>query len=154
MTTVIATEKAMAGDSRVTDDSTFFESKKVHRCKNGDLVGIAGSMTDALKFLEWYESGANKDSEPSFDDTNFNVMVVRKDGLFVFDDCLVPIRVDSGMFAIGSGRMAAMAAFHCGKSIRECVEIACKIDVFTGGTIVEMEYDPKPTAYRKKSKKS
>jgi ATP-dependent protease HslVU (ClpYQ) peptidase subunit len=154
MTTVIATEKEMAGDSKITNMATHFESRKIFRCKNGDILGIAGSVTDAMKFLEWYEDGADRSKDPGFDNSDFEILVIKHDGLFIFDDSLMPIRIDSGMCAIGSGKMAAMAAFYCDKTLTECVRIASLIDDGTGGKIVSMPYDgPLPTV-RRATKKS
>jgi len=37
--------------------------------------------------------------------------------------------------AWGSGAHLALGALHCGKTARQAVNLACKLDVFTGGTV-------------------
>ena len=47
-------------------------------------------------------------------------------------------QLDEDFWAAGSGRQAALAAMHCGKSAVEAVRIAARIDSFTGGRVVHM----------------
>ncbi len=141
MTTVIADRVAMeiAGDSRITDESTglFFRSKKVFLLSSGEAVGISGSIPDAMKFLEWYESGCDGENHPDFTSEKFDALVLDKNGsLFSWDSHLVPSRIEDEFFAIGSGALAAMGAMHMGATATQAVLVAAKLDRNTDEKVV------------------
>jgi len=58
------------------------------------------------------------------------------EGIWVYDGHPQPYQLKDKFAAVGSGSQAALAAMHCGKSPKDSVRIAAKIDPATGGRII------------------
>lgn len=130
MTTIIADYRArvMVSDSHATDGDRAWTMRKVYRI-HGHLIGCAGLVPEFEAFLEWYRGGMKTKLKFTGDVTE--VLVLRPDGLFMFDDNLTQLqRVVSGREAIGSGGKAAIAAYEAmdWQHPRRAVRIACKHD--------------------------
>lgn len=157
MTTIAYKDGVIASDSRATyDDWTKSKCVKLYRAKSkidpvkGDvIVATAGHSSASLLFLDWLEVGG----EPRLHDRGVNEMnefeclIVHKSGVWIGDRlCRLEV-LEEEFWAAGSGRQAALAAMHCGKSAVEAVRIACRIDSFSGGRVVSMSLappEPKP----------
>lgn len=156
MTTIAYRDGVVAADSQETWDSEGGGASK-HKCvklyrkqvrseKEGVpphdvIIATAGASMPGMVFVDWYGSG--KDIPDSLihgtdNDGNFDVLIVTPDGVFIADRYCRPVKIEDKFIAIGSGRKAALAAMHCGKTAVEAVEIAAKIDPYTSGKIVSM----------------
>jgi hypothetical protein len=141
MTTVVATREALYSDSRVSFGGAHFTSKKLFRIGDS-ILGISGTVTDNLKFLDWF-SHQNPDESPEFtEDDSFDVVELSPEGLFVWDNALRRIEVIDPFIAVGSGYMAALAALHLGSSPEVAIETACKIDRSSGGPLQTLHLNP------------
>lgn len=125
MTTIVCTREGMAADSRMTSDMKE-KVVKIHRVGE-KLIGFAGSVTHALKFIHWYDT--REGDTPSLDDTE--VLVLSKEGIEYWDDAMYPIKVKGKFTAIGSGSQAALGAMFAGADMKSAVRIACKIDTYS-----------------------
>lgn len=148
MTTIAYRDGIIASDSRATwDDWSMSKCVKLYRVKSkvdpvkGDvIVGTAGSGSASLLFVDWLEAGG----PPALHDrgvneyTEFECLIVHKSGIWMADRLCRLEQLDEDFWAAGSGRQAALAAMHCGKSAVEAVRIAARIDSFTGGRVVHM----------------
>jgi ATP-dependent HslUV protease subunit HslV len=164
MTTIAYRDGVLASDSRATyDDWTQSKCIKLYRAKSkvdpvkGDvLVGTAGHSSASLLFLDWLEVGG----EPRLHDrgvnemTEFECLIVHKSGIWVGDRLCRLEKLEEDFWAAGSGRQAALAAMHCGKSAIDAVRMACRIDSFSGGRVVHMTLAPEPPKVRKKRVKT
>lgn len=73
---------------------------------------------------------------PELEPGSFSGMVVLGDGrCYILEDRLVPMEQEYPT-AIGSGTDYAMAAMSLGKTAIEAVELACELDVYTGGELM------------------
>lgn len=160
MTTIAFRDGVIASDSRATwDDWSLSRCVKLYRIKSridpvkGDvIVGTAGVSSAALLFVDWLEQGG----EPRLHDrgvddtTEFECLVVHRTGVWTADRLCRLERLDEEFWACGSGRQAALAAMHCGKSALEAVRIAARIDPFTGGRVVSMALEAPAAKPRRK----
>lgn len=129
MTTIVATPTVIVADSRCSHACTGFATQKVFRTPSGELIGIAGSLGDALKFVEWYSAGANLKKKPEFlCEEGFDALVVDGSRIVIWDHELIPTPIFDPFYAIGSGSHAALGALHSGQDPVEAVKIACLVD--------------------------
>lgn len=133
MTTIATDGHTMAGDGLVVSGSTVFgvNLQKVHRLKDGRLVGLCGSGYAQRPFMTWLEDGGDK---PKLAE-GFEAIVLLPDGTCrsYDENCdWLPEEVPS---ACGSGRQIAIGAMEAGKTPLEAVEIAARRNTETGGTI-------------------
>jgi hypothetical protein len=104
------------------------------------LVGCAGLVEYNEPFFRWVRSGMNPELFPSCVPAKdfqalFLTSINNEPIIYQFEDTWIPFIVEEDFYAIGTGNMPAMAAMLCGKSVEEAVEIACMIDVWSGGGI-------------------
>jgi len=95
------------------------------------LVGISGRGDKIREFQHWIADGGQAAAYPKRDnDANYwTALVIRPDGTIErYEESPVPIIVEGGSHAIGSGALAAAAAMLCGKSATEAVSIACQLE--------------------------
>jgi hypothetical protein len=134
MTTIFADYKkgVMVCDSKCTDGGAWFPMTKVTR--NGDeLIGISGNVKEAMAWVRWYLNG-KKGARPKME--AFSGLILRADGLYSVSEDAFEMKVERGYHAAGSGGPCALAAFMAGADAKRAVEIACDIDVHSGGAVV------------------
>lgn len=136
MTTIATDGRTMAADSRGCANELIRNDaeKKLHRLKDGRVVGASGTITAARAYIRWLEEGGER---PKIEGA-FSAIVLNPNGSAQIhynddepDDLAFPA-------AIGSGTALALGAMLAGASPAEAVAIAAKRDPFTGGTITEM----------------
>lgn len=134
MTTVAADFESgvMVSDSKCTTGDVWTPTRKVWR-HNGELIGVAGDLHQASKFLRWY-TGGRKGPFPG-KSGDFEAMILRPDGLFHVFESGLELKEERGFFAIGSGQKAALAILVAGLGAEKAVEIACQVDVGSGGDL-------------------
>lgn len=142
MTTIAFKDGILAADSRST--SNYYD--RVHRCqklfrkttKDGAevIIATAGENAPGLVFVEWYGSGKKPPLKLLDGDADFCCLVLTKKGLFEFDKWCHGEEVMDPFYAVGCGATAALGAMHAGATAEQAVEIACRIDPFTGPPVV------------------
>ena len=152
MTTIAWDGETIAADSQDTyNDMKTLSSQKLFRIDwddgTADILATAGHGSAGMVFIEWYEGNPELDIDPqeyklAINDTNlvdwdddFHILVWNDDGLFEVDRYYKMSKVDEPFFAVGSGACAALGAMHMGATAKEAVEIAKKIDLYTGGKV-------------------
>ncbi len=141
MTTVVATRTSLVSDSKCSEGSASFKTTKLFQVGDS-LLGVAGTLTAALKFIKWFKK-QDHDEPPILGETDdFDVLEVSPNGMFIWDRDLTAIEILSPFYAIGSGRMAALAALHLGTSPEQAVETACLIDSHSSGPVQVLRLPP------------
>jgi len=135
MTTIAATKSVMAADSSASDDNGRVSVRKLFRVPGG-VLGFAGVASVGPRLAQWLINERRGDP-PDMSDTH--ALLITGDAIWFFDEVPHPYEILDPFCTLGSGGQAATAAMHCGKSPKEAVKIAAKIDTFTGGRIVCME---------------
>jgi ATP-dependent protease HslVU (ClpYQ) peptidase subunit len=72
-------------------------------------------------------------------EADFTALVLTRKGLFEYGKYCRAERVLEPFYAIGSGCKAALGAMHMGADARRAVQVACKVDTYSGTPIVVME---------------
>lgn len=138
MTTIVWRDGILAADTRAYSGSkTVIGLKsKIHRLHDGRLIGCSTSKVGVSEKLIRLvrEHGTDFTFE---DEIPVQAMVINGDGSFFYfndqDGFSGPIRAEYA--AIGSGEDFALGALKMGTSAVKAVEIACELDVWSGGEI-------------------
>lgn len=151
MTTIVYRDGVLASDSQVTaGDARKFRCEKLYRVEVQGveaIVGLAGGSFDGLAFLDWLVGELAEPPQRLIDgEADFTAVVLNKHGLFEYDKWCRPDKVLETFYAVGSGAGPALGAMHMGATARQAVDVACRIDPFSGGKIVEMSLTRKRTA--------
>lgn len=130
MTTVASNLKRMASDSMVSsDDGVDIRIEKLTVVGSGAIVGIAGTLENSSKFLEYIEAKGKKKRPTMTND--FEALVLTEMGLFFYDRSCRARPVTEGFCAIGSGTQAAMAKLREGSGPLAAVRHAARADKST-----------------------
>lgn len=124
MTTIAGNAHMLVADSQCSDSDQKWRVVKVERI-DGGLYATAGGASDGEKFYAWVRRG-KRGKRPVVDD-EFSALVLVKEGLFLFDKNLYPMRLTED-HAIGSGGKACRAAMLAGADICRAVAIVCEVD--------------------------
>lgn len=128
----------MAADSRATyDDDRVVRTEKLFR-KGKAIIGLAGESEPGLIFLDWYGSGKEPPRILLDGNADFTALVLTRKGLFEYGKYCREERVHEDFHAAGSGAKVALGAMHMGADAKRAVQIAMKVDPFTGGPVVTM----------------
>jgi hypothetical protein len=133
MTTIASNREVMAADSKCTVDSVSFQTPKIFR-KKAALIATAGDVGPGNRFIEWY--GTRRKRPEVKDDEDFEALVLTPKGLVYYGKDFEPVPIADGVFAIGSGSVAALTAMKVyGATPQQAVEAACVIDEYTEGPV-------------------
>lgn len=148
MTTIAYRDGIIASDSRAYsgDKHPIGDKQKVFALPGGRLVGISSSVVGAPNhFLAWLAAlpaDAPLVSAVAGQEHLVQALVVERSGeAFYWNDGRTftgPIKAD--FYAIGSGQQTALAALELGKSAAEAIELAIKLDPWTGGEARTLEH--------------
>lgn len=150
MTCIAWDGKTLAADKRMTTVGLARTVTKIFRVGK-TLAGICGDGAQGMEMLAWYRDLVDErwsHPEEKFpaaqrdEKTWVTFVVVRVDGVWVYEKSPYPIRIENWAYATGSGRDYAMAAMHLGRSAKEAVEVACCFDVNCGNGIDTLELAP------------
>ena len=131
VTTVACNRDMMSSDSLCDDGGMRSKGQKIFESADGSILGFAGSFAQGYRFVEWFED--EEGAPPECDEVT--ILILDRKGKMTLWDGGHPTPVLEKFYAIGSGSHAAMAAMMCGKTPREAVKIACKVDTGSGGTV-------------------
>ncbi len=147
MTTIAVKDGHLAGDHCISigDTLVISNSPKVVRRHDGDMCGVAGSLSYGCAFIEWFLGGEKGDrpggsSEERQPD---RAIIVREDGSIEhYDNGDKHVAViTTPYYAIGSGRDIALGAMGGGLSAEEAVRIATVHDAYTRLPITVVKRD-------------
>lgn len=143
MTTIAYVKGMLAADSQITHGSIRVPAnfKKLNMLPGAVMaytgdIGVGGYVIDFVRhYIEFFRNGSFPEDELSFDrfgkngpdDTQFILMT--KSRCFEFDVSLVPQDITKFPAAFGTGKDIAYAAMVMGKTAREAVAVACKLDI-------------------------
>lgn len=139
--TVIAWDgESLAADRQANESGLRHTTTKIKRIEKGKfkgcLMGAAGSVSQGLVMMSWFESGADPSFFPQYqdsDDTAAQLVVITKDKeILRFDFNPIPIVFHDDKYAIGSGRDLAIGAMAMGADATRAVEVAIQFDTGCG----------------------
>ena len=147
MTTIAYDSKLgiVAADSQEVSGCDKYNCQKLFRSR-GHVIATAGGSYAGMIFVRWFESW-NEDGEPDWDDhpdlinldweEDFECLVIGPDKTcYMVNRLFVPNDATGDRFVtLGSGGSAARGALFAGATPVEAVEIAKRIDTYTGGEV-------------------
>lgn len=143
VTTIAFDGQIMAADTQGTSDDGVIEQhnyRKLYECTD-HIIGMAGDFGQQQRFLEWLTDCGPM---PVFSEMDrFSALVYcRKDqSIHYYDRQLKKIEVGAKT-AIGTGGKFALGAMLAGKNAIEAVDIAKKLDVWSGGETISVVCKP------------
>lgn len=139
MTTIAYRAGVLAADSScIYDGALIHKVRKIFRLQDGCIVGFAGTLTEGLKFVDWFDDGADDETKPG--QQGLTAIVVRPSGRVTIYESGVPITPQKFKYlAIGSGHLIALGAMHQGASAISAVRAAIKHDVNSVGPVLCMK---------------
>lgn len=149
MTTCAFDGKELAADSQFTDGNLKGTTVKIFQTDEY-IMAFSGALDEGYQFKMILDDELKaKDCKFS---KGFGALVWTSDGeITEWFDTMVPVPVYEKYAALGSGTAVALAAMHSGKTAREAVEIAKKLDVYTGGKVISYSWDPIKKDKKKKN---
>lgn len=152
--TVIATDgKVIAADSRTCSGDLVLNdaTRKLVRCKDGSVAGVAGEATSCALVREWLVAGEDMSAIPDHPrhpdeegGSRFKALILRPGGRLQFMDAAFTAIDAQPPFAIGSGGDVALGAMLAGKSAEQAVKIAMRSVTSCGGSLCYMKPKRKP----------
>lgn len=136
MTTVVWDGISFAADRRMSLHGGNVQ--KIFRLPSGAVVGGAGDYNKIVKSVRYMMGQGDKPEGPA--DGNTILMMVHNKKVFLsvdYGDTMMPIK--DKRFAIGSGSSYAMGALLAGKTAKEAIVIASKLDPDTGSKVDSLE---------------
>ena len=134
MTTIAYNNGLLCADTQVNSNSCVYGYASKIFEHDGVFYASCGQKQDFEQLKNWVKSGKKEDKKPSFD-CSFSGMYCDGDNIYCFDDKFIPYIIEADYFAMGSGWEIATGAMEFGASAEEAVNIACKIDAFSGGKV-------------------
>jgi ATP-dependent protease HslVU (ClpYQ) peptidase subunit len=140
MTTIAFRDGVLAGDGRITTGDMIDTNshRKVHRLRDGRLMGWAGGVEDG----ERMRRALNKDQEPP-KDLDLTCLLIERDGSVHLWEKAIFVKQKDTYFAIGSGAGYALGAMDAGASAAQAVAIGIKRDTSSGGKVKTVELKDK-----------
>lgn len=97
------------------------------------IAKVMPSLRDCMK-----ENGYDFNAATE-DEYRFRLLIATQGEIFEIDDDLSVCLRNDGMYGIGSGHEFALGALHAGASPIQALEIASKLDLFTGKPFIKRE---------------
>jgi len=136
MTTIAFDGFTLAADTLITNgDCVFGELEKIHVLDDGRLFAAAGAMDVVFAVKDWLNGGEKPEIKDN--DTFIGIVISAEDNGYVANEISAKLRLFPACipWAGGTGEPYALTAMKCGKEAREAVEIACKMDIRSGGKV-------------------
>jgi hypothetical protein len=139
MTTIASDGKTVAADGLRCRGAEIIdrETPKL-RISKSTLFGLTGTFAVFTAAMEWYHSGVKPGEQPKGGaDDWWTLYVFRRYGVEKFNHDCPYMELMPYPFATGSGADYAMGALLAGAPPEAAVAIAARLDVHTGGKILE-----------------
>lgn len=146
MTTIAYRAGVMAADSRAYAgfNAALGQKTKIRRLDDGTLIGCSSNQVGLGEaVMDWYADGADPAKAPKASETKFSLLAVMRDGqaYYASDNFLLSGPITAEFFAVGSGEGIAQGAMHAGASAELAVEIACRVDVWSGLPVITLRHE-------------
>ena len=144
MTTIAVDGKLVAAEGRRTAGSEIVadDVRKIV-VKHGRIYVLAGEIAARDAIIEWHDKGADPGKQPGASkDGSWILVVIDRDRVMRSFHNDLPYPQQNPMpQAFGSGASFALGAMRAGADARRAVEIACGLDVYSGGGIQVVDID-------------
>ena len=152
MTTIAWDGKTLAADSQSTEDAFVdpHEFNKIHDARDA-IIAFAGDVPSGRAFMDWWNKGAERSDYPDFsDDDDMEALVFTEGKVLWYERRPFPEEIRAP-WTIGTGSPFAMAAMLAGADAKKAVDIACRLDKYSGGKVVTRKMKGSTDAQEKKA---
>ena len=140
----------MAADTRSCSPEGVCKGKKIHKIGPNHYIGCAGELVSIHKFkLKLTDPEKNKDID--IENQEFYILEIKEDEARLYERSSTPIPIYDDYKATGSGGVFALSAMALGKSAKQAVEFAVKLDIHSG---LERGIDECQTRVRKRVRRN
>lgn len=130
LTTIAYDGTTLATDSQMSSGNLRFgKVNKIIKLKDGRRFAFAGDHALAYAVADWLNGGTKPERA---DSEEHQGIIVALDGSVVEVSTELRLAPACVPWAGGSGESIALTAMHCGKTAKEAVEVACKLDKHSG----------------------
>lgn len=115
--------------------------KKIHKSKDGYLLGAAGSFGAISMFFDWFDDD-DEDKPPleSLKVESLDAIIINPMGkIALLDSGGWPMDIKAPFYSLGSGADIALGAMAAGADAVEAVRIAIKYNTTCGGAIQKLK---------------
>jgi ATP-dependent HslUV protease subunit HslV len=132
----------MASDGYISSGDTLIETeyKKVHKLKDGSIMGFAGNGYNWQPVMDYFNSDSKKKKWPHITGSS-SIIHLQTDGSILVYDNEGRCFQRTAPAAIGSGWQFALGAMDAGFTPQEAVAVAIGRDLASGGAIFVEELD-------------
>ena len=150
MTTIAWDGTTLAADRLAVRDYTRYQVTKIFRFPDGRLFGASGEHTVCTIMRDWLskpqtERGPRPAIQSDKEYSAHCLEIVSLNEVY-FHNHLGRVQIEDRFAVSGSGEQFALAALYCGRTAREAVELASKLDNGTGNGIDTLDLGPNSTA--------
>ena len=145
MTTIAYDGKTLAADSLATVNGLSQRGFQKIRKEGQEFFALGGDSATFQAWIEWWYKGANPKGIPVGPGPSI-LLIVTAEGVHQVhsetpyaDKEGIPLPDGREVHACGSGGEIALGAMMAGATAKEAVEIACMIDVYSGGEVQVIE---------------
>lgn len=131
MTTIAYDGNTIAVDKQMTEGSIKSKIDKLHKYEDDIWVAFCGDLEHCYQAIAYL----NNDCKDDFDDEDLDYTLVffnsrtKKCRVYSKKNTFIEVYPP---YAVGSGAMSAMTAMYMGLNAPDAVNMAAKVDVFTG----------------------
>ncbi len=146
MTTIALNKNQIAGDLQMTHSNgiTFKSTSKLFTFDNKliypqpFIVGFCGDVDSAINIMDFFRDPENYKGKKVNKGCEF-VVLTKDKKMYTFSDPTKWLPLIGKFYAIGSGSHFAMGAMEVGKTPKEAVQIAIKLDKGSGYGVTHHE---------------
>lgn len=120
----------------ISGEDSFYLASKLRRGKLS-VYGACGDWDKVLKAFSLMESSSVEWES----DLDVTVLELRSDGIWVYENTIIPVHIKNDFWAVGTGANFAIAAMALGKSPAEAVALAVEFDPFTNPPIESLKLE-------------
>lgn len=143
MTTIACNKEEIASDLQYTNPESgekwkgnpkvfYFEPSPFHYPTEPFYIGFAGTAQDMITIADYFSQPEEYEELPEIKGGITGLVLTARKKIFIFDHYAKWLPVKSNYAAIGSGAQAARGALDSGKTPRQAVQTAMKLDAYTG----------------------
>ncbi len=133
MTVIAFDGKSISADKMAVESGLIRKCTKIflirHFTYGKCIVAISGDLAGGHQLIKWFNAGEEAKDWPENQKTDnwSRLIILSKDGLFLYEQLCQKIFIEDQVFACGSGRDFAMGAMLQGASAMSAVAIASRL---------------------------
>lgn len=133
MTVIAYDGRYVAADKQSNEHSTISTCTKLFQI-GAKVCAPTGHAGHGMMLLAWFKDGADPASFPAVYEKQNAFLYVFEYGrpVLSYENYPVPVAVEDGKFAWGSGGDYAIGALAVGANAMEAVEVACRYNTYCG----------------------